>query len=70
MGWVRDERLHRAYLSGKVVYEVPADEPTAGWFNILMVHQNMYKGAQGGVAAKNCLLERMLPPFVDLVVWL
>ena len=24
MGWVRDERLHRAYLSGKVSYEITA----------------------------------------------
>ncbi|XP_026193334.1 uncharacterized protein LOC34622899 [Cyclospora cayetanensis] len=69
MGWVRDERLHRAYTTGKVTYEVPADGEVQSWFNVLVVHQNMYKGGHGGVPAKNCVLERMLPSFADIVVW-
>ncbi|KAL8431399.1 hypothetical protein Efla_001754 [Eimeria flavescens] len=69
MGWVRDERLHRAYASGKVTYEVPADGDVQSWFNVLLVHQNMYKGGHGSATAKNCLLERMLPSFADMVIW-
>ncbi|KAL8272686.1 hypothetical protein Esti_003390 [Eimeria stiedai] len=65
MGWVRDERLHRAY----VTYEVPADGDVQSWFNVLLVHQNMYKGGHGAVPAKNCVLEKMLPSFADVVIW-
>lgn len=67
-GWVRDERLHRAYISGKVTYEVPA-EGAQNWFNLLVIHQNMYKGGHGGVPAKNCVLDRMLPSFADIAIW-
>ncbi|CDJ60899.1 double-strand break repair protein, putative [Eimeria maxima] len=69
---IEDIRIRPILLkkgTSKVTYEVPADEPTENWFNLLLVHQNMYKGAHGGSPAKNCLLEKMLPPFMDIVIW-
>ncbi|PHJ24215.1 mre11 dna-binding domain-containing protein [Cystoisospora suis] len=70
VGWIRDSRLHRAFNNGKVRFLVPAGDPTAkDWFNIMVVHQNMYKGAFGGQPPKNCIHEQMLPEFLDLAIW-
>lgn len=37
---------------------------------MLLFHQNRFKGAtHGGIPAKSCIPERMLPPFLDLIIW-
>ncbi|KEP62238.1 UNVERIFIED_CONTAM: Mre11 DNA-binding domain-containing protein [Hammondia hammondi] len=73
VGWIRDARLHRAFNSGKVRFLVPSasdgEDSVDDWFNIMVVHQNMYKGAFGGQPAKNCIHEQMLPDFLDLAIW-
>ncbi|KFH12554.1 Mre11 DNA-binding domain-containing protein [Toxoplasma gondii MAS] len=73
VGWIRDARLHRAFNNGKVRFLVPSasagEDSVDDWFNIMVVHQNMYKGAFGGQPAKNCIHEQMLPDFLDLAIW-
>ncbi|PFH31363.1 Mre11 DNA-binding domain-containing protein [Besnoitia besnoiti] len=73
VGWIRDARLHRAFSNEKVRFLVPTstdgDASASDWFNIMVVHQNMYKGAFGGQPAKNCVHEQMLPSFLDLAIW-
>lgn len=66
LGNLKDERLHRSFSSGKVHFFAPEE---SGWFNLLTVHQNRYRGNAAGCPAKNCLLETALPGFLDLVVW-
>ncbi|CBZ56373.1 putative double-strand break repair protein [Neospora caninum Liverpool] len=73
VGWIRDARLHRAFNNEKVRFLVPSSSDSGDsvddWFNIMVVHQNMYKGAFGGQPAKNCIHEQMLPDFLDLAIW-
>jgi hypothetical protein len=47
----------------------PASTPEIAqedWLNVFVLHQNR---VQHGPNAKNCLQERHLPDFLDLVVW-
>lgn len=67
LGNIRDERLNRAFTAGKVRFETPPDPQQ--WFNLMILHQNRYKGNKGGVPSKSCILEDMLPVFLDLVIW-
>eukprot|EP01067_Filipodium_phascolosomae_P003652 Filipodium_phascolosomae@DN2653_c0_g2_i1.p1 len=68
LGNVRDERLHRSFQKGVVEFLVPEEGPK-DWFNIMLIHQNRFKGAAGGSLNKNYIHETFLPSFLDLVVW-
>ncbi|GFV89364.1 double-strand break repair protein MRE11 [Trichonephila clavipes] len=63
LGSIRDERLHRMYLDGKVTMLRPK-EKCDEWFNLMVVHQNRTKHGP-----KNYLPEQFLDNFLDLVVW-
>jgi double-strand break repair protein MRE11 len=64
LGNIRDERLHRTFLSNQVKWIRPS--PTHEWFNVLLVHQNRVKHQ---THERNYVSERMLPQFMDFVVW-
>lgn len=66
LGNIRDDRINRAFGSGKVQFERPAGED---WFNLLVLHQNRFKGNAGGAPAKSCVNEEMLPSWLNLVIW-
>ena len=65
LGSIRDERLNRMFSQKKVKFVLPKQEQDQ-WFNIFMIHQNR---EQKGRGAKNCVLESMLPDFLDMVIW-
>ncbi|KAF4667250.1 Double-strand break repair protein mre11a [Perkinsus chesapeaki] len=73
LGNMRDERLNRAINAGKVRFEVPPGEGSADseseYFSVMLVHQNRYKGAAGGVPGSSSLQNAQLPSFLDLVIW-
>ena len=60
---MRDERLHRTFLSHKVKMLAPP-ETESPWFNILLFHQN--RVAHG---ATNFIPETFLDDSLDLVIW-
>jgi len=66
-GNIRDERLHRAFQTRKVRFETPTNPEQ--WFNIMILHQNRFKGNAGGILSKSAIHEQMLPKFLDLVLW-
>eukprot|EP00923_Selenidium_pygospionis_P003374 GHVN01005364.1.p1 GENE.GHVN01005364.1~~GHVN01005364.1.p1 ORF type:complete len:503 (-),score=155.00 GHVN01005364.1:12-1520(-) len=68
LGNIRDERLHRAFTSHKVTFDVPPDGSDK-YFNLMLIHQNRHKGSAGGAPSKNCVHDQMLPDFLDLVIW-
>jgi len=37
--------------------------------NILIIHQNRFKGIKVGAPYKNCIHPEMLPNFMDLIIW-
>ena len=67
LGYVRDERLHRAFRDKKVKF-TKADGPgeDGDWYNVMLIHQNR---AQKGRGEKNCVAESMIPDFMDFVIW-
>ena len=67
IGYIKDERLYLALQNKKVNYHRPDDYKN--WFNILIVHQNRFKGHNIGKNKKNYLPEPFIPSFFDLVIW-
>ncbi|KAI4971744.1 hypothetical protein ZWY2020_002658 [Hordeum vulgare] len=68
LGNVRDARLSRMIQTpgaiGWMKHESTEDMPLSDWFNILALHQNRIKGS-----LDNGINERLLPDFLDLVIW-
>jgi double-strand break repair protein MRE11 len=68
LGFMREERLARAFQTpGQVTFKQP-EEATSEWFNIFVLHQNRvqhYK--QGPNSSARSIQESFLPPFLDLV---
>ncbi len=56
-----------ALKNKKVNFHRPDD--FKNWFNILIVHQNRFKGHSTGKNKKNYLPESFIPSFFDLVIW-
>lgn len=67
IGNLKDERLYLALQNKKVDFHRPQDYKN--WFNILIVHQNRFKGHNVGKNKKNYLPESFIPSFFDLVIW-
>jgi double-strand break repair protein MRE11 len=68
LGFMREERLARAFqMAGQVTFKQPAED-TASWFNVFVLHQNRvqhYK--QGPNSSARSIRESFLPHFLDLV---
>jgi Mre11 DNA-binding presumed domain. len=58
--------LHYLFEKGKVHF---AEPPGNDYMNILILHQNRFKGIRPGVPYKNCIHTNMLPDFFDLIIW-
>ena len=67
IGYIKDERLFLALQNKKVNFHRPEDYKS--WFNILIVHQNRFKGHNVGKNKKTYLPESFIPSFFDLVIW-
>ena len=67
IGYIKDERLFLALQNKKVNFHRPEDYKS--WFNILIVHQNRFKGHNIGKNKKSYLPESFIPSFFDLVIW-
>lgn len=67
IGSMKDERLYLALQNKRVNFHRPNDYQN--WFNILVVHQNRFKGHNVGKNRKNYLPENFIPNFFDLVIW-
>ncbi len=67
IGNLKDERLFLALQNKKVDFNRPEDYHS--WFNILIVHQNRFKGHHAGKNKKNFLPESFIPSFFDLIIW-
>ncbi|ANQ06062.1 Dna repair exonuclease [Plasmodium coatneyi] len=67
IGWIKDERLHRAFEEKKVKFMLPSDYTSR--INILVLHQNRHMRCAYGNDLKNFIKESFIPSFVDLVIW-
>jgi double-strand break repair protein MRE11 len=67
IGNIKDERLYLALQNKRVNFHRPDDYKN--WFNILIVHQNRFKGHHTGKNKKNYLPESFIPSFFDFVIW-
>ena len=72
IGHMKDERLNIAFERGKIQFERPVTshgQVDESWFNILVLHQNKYKGFAVGASKKSCIMEEVIPGWIDLVIW-
>lgn len=68
IGNMKDERLNIAFENKKIKFKRPLKDKD-DWFNILVLHQNKYKGMHLGTSRRNSLTEGMIPKFFHLVIW-
>ncbi|CDW79338.1 dna repair exonuclease [Stylonychia lemnae] len=68
IGNMKDERLNIAFENKKIKFKRPLNNKD-DWFNILVLHQNKYKGMHLGMNRRNSLTEGMIPKFIHLVIW-
>ncbi|CAD7944825.1 unnamed protein product [Amoebophrya sp. A120] len=68
LGNVRDERLNRTFEKGHVSWSRPTPNPD-DYFNIMLIHQNRFRGNFGGMPNKQCVKEEFLPDWLNLVIW-
>lgn len=66
LGHIKDIKLHQYFERDQVKFTKP---PTDDYFCILVVHQNRFKGNHPGAPYKNCIHPKMLPGFMNLVIW-
>lgn len=64
LGSIRDERLHRTFLSHQVKMLYPNNDEAGDWFNMLVFHQN--RSAHGPT---NHIPESFLDENLHLVIW-
>ena len=68
IGHMKDERLNIAFEQKKIRFLRPKDDPES-WFNILVLHQNRFKGLHWGVSKRHALTEDIIPSFINFVLW-
>ena len=68
IGHIKDERLNLAFEQKAIKFKRPLQN-TDSWFNILVLHQNKYKGVMNGASRRCSLMESQFPSFFDLVIW-
>ncbi|VEL27153.1 unnamed protein product [Protopolystoma xenopodis] len=66
IGSVREERMHRLFVSNAVEFIRPEDDVAGAekWFSLALIHQNRSRHGP-----TNYLPEEFLPNFLDLVIW-
>ena len=64
LGNVRDERLHRTFLSKKVKMLAPPQENGQEWFNLMLFHQNRVAHT-----STSFIPESFLDDSLDLIIW-
>ena len=70
IGHIKDHRLNLAFQGNNVNFKRPMTEDgeiDETWFNILVVHQNRFKGQPW--QTKDAMTDCTFPDFLDLVVW-
>ena len=61
-----DIRLHQILEKTKFKFKKP--ENYKEYFNILVIHQNAFKGITGA-NYKNCIHPKQFPNFLNLIIW-
>ncbi|GAW79099.1 double-strand break repair protein MRE11 [Plasmodium gonderi] len=67
IGWIKDERLYRAFDNKRIKFMLSDDYKKR--INILVLHQNRYVRCAHGNNLKNYIKESFIPKFIDLVIW-
>ena len=65
LGYIHPFRLSRLFKDKKITYEEPPEDS----YNIIIIHQNRYKGKTTGADYEECLHPQLLPEWIDLIIW-
>lgn len=69
---MKDERLNICSENGNLHFNRPLKpngKPDEDFFNILVVHQNRFKGCMLGVSRRHSITDEFFPSFIHLVIW-
>ena len=72
IGHMKDERLNLAFENNLVHFDKPLNELGEiddSFSNILVLHQNKFKGHMVGASKRNSILESTIPKWFDFVIW-
>jgi double-strand break repair protein MRE11 len=72
IGHMKDERLNLAFENQTIRFEKPLDQSgrcDESYFNILVLHQNKYKGYMVGASHRNSILDSRIPNWFNLCIW-
>ena len=72
IGHMKDERLNLAFENGTIQFERPTDDQGQiddSYFNILVLHQNKFKGHMVGASHRNSILASRVPSWFNLCIW-
>lgn len=68
IGYMKDSKMAKLLKNNKVQFTRPAQQPES-LFNILVIHQNRYKGNRPGAPYNQCVFPQQFPEWIDLIVW-
>ena len=72
IGNMKDERLNYANENGNIFYDRPIKDNgkvDEEYFNILVIHQNRFKGCMLGVSRRHSITDEFFPSWIDLIIW-
>ena len=65
IGHIKDLRLNHLLQNKKVIFKKPDNYKE--YFNILIIHQNRFKGIRPQASYKNCIHPELFPSFINLL---
>jgi|JI6StandDraft_1071083.scaffolds.fasta_scaffold07725_1 double-strand break repair protein MRE11 len=65
MGYINTVKLSRLFERKKITFANPPEDT----FNIMLIHQNRFKGKRPGADYEQCVHPSNLPKWINLLIW-
>ncbi|KAL4480538.1 hypothetical protein ABPG72_022293 [Tetrahymena utriculariae] len=68
IGYLKDKYFHKMLEDGKIEFVQPEQMGYKNTVNILVIHQNRYKGIRQGQSYRNCVHPEQFPEWIDFII--
>ncbi|EAR84214.2 ser/thr phosphatase family protein (macronuclear) [Tetrahymena thermophila SB210] len=68
IGYLKDKYFHKMLEEGKIEFVKPEQMGYKDTVNILVIHQNRYKGIRQGQSYRNCVHPEQFPEWIDFII--
>ncbi|KAL4438133.1 hypothetical protein ABPG74_016912 [Tetrahymena malaccensis] len=68
IGYLKDKYFHKMLEDGKIEFVKPEQMGYKNTVNILVIHQNRYKGIRQGQSYRNCVHPEQFPDWIDFII--